>query len=153
MLVTVSAGAAAICAHLRPAIIYNPSNSVPAGFYARVNESPQRGDFVTVAAVSVAPEYASQRGYADATDLFLKRVTALHGQVVCAEGSAVSIDGAAVASRNERDSAGRAMPTWDGCRVLAVDEVFLLGDTEDSFDGRYWGPTSIRNIEGVWARF
>lgn len=145
-------GLAAIGAHGRPAIIYNPSNSVPAGFYTRVNDAPQPGDFVTVAAASVAPEYAARRGYADATDRFLKRVAAMQGQVVCAEGASISIDGVRIASRSARDSVGQALPTWCGCHTLAADEVFLLGDTDDSFDGRYWGPTPMLSIEGVWAR-
>ncbi|MBY0565718.1 MAG: S26 family signal peptidase [Hyphomonadaceae bacterium] len=44
---------------------------------------------------------------------------------------------------------GVTLPTWTGCRTLR-DEVFLLGDTPDSFDGRYWGPTSVELIEGAW---
>jgi type IV secretory pathway protease TraF len=42
---------------------------------------------------------------------------------------------------------------WRGCRVLVHGEVLLLGDTDDSFDGRYWGPVSADLIEGVWRRF
>lgn len=41
---------------------------------------------------------------------------------------------------------------WRGCRVLAEGEVLLLGDTADSFDGRYWGPVSVDLIEGVWRK-
>lgn len=143
-------GLAAIGTHVGPAIIYNPSSSVPAGFYTRVKGAPQTGDLVTVAAASVAPDYAALRGYGDATDRFLKRVAAMQGQLVCAEGATISIDGVQVASRVARDSVGQAVPTWRGCHRLAADEVFLLGDTDDSFDGRYWGPIAIRLIDGVW---
>ncbi len=41
---------------------------------------------------------------------------------------------------------------WQGCRVLAEGEVLLLGDTADSYDGRYWGPVSVELIEGVWRK-
>lgn len=41
---------------------------------------------------------------------------------------------------------------WRGCRVLAEGEVLLLGDTADSFDGRYWGPVRVDLIEGVWRK-
>lgn len=34
--------------------------------------------------------------------------------------------------------------------TLAVDEVFLMGDTPDSFDSRYFGPVNTADIEGVW---
>jgi len=52
-----------------------------------------------------------------------------------------------------RDSASRALPTWSGCVTLDEAHVFLLGETPYSFDGRYWGPTSIDRIEGVWRKF
>ena len=54
------------------------------------------------------------------------------------------------ATRIERDIEGRTLPSWDGCRRLGGGELFLLGDTVDSFDGRYWGPVTMNLIEGVW---
>ncbi len=137
--------------HARPVVIYNPSQSVPSGFYVRSGDPPRRGDVVTVAAGEVAPEYAALRGYADRSDLFLKRVTATEGQLVCAQDGMISIDGAQVATRIERDAEGHTLPSWRGCRRLGADELFLLGDTDDSFDGRYWGPVTIDLVEGVWA--
>jgi type IV secretory pathway protease TraF len=80
----------------------------------------------------------------------LNRVAAAEDLVVGAADDTISIDGVDVAERLEHDSTGRLLPTWRGCRTLAVGEVFLLGDTDDSFDGRYWGPTSTDLIGGVW---
>lgn len=137
-------------ANAGPLVIYNPSESVPSGFYVREASPPQPGAFVTVAARAVAPDYAALRDYADPTDGFLKRVVAAAGQYLCAEGANVSVDGVFVAQRIERDAQGRTLPTWSGCRSLAADEVFLLGDTADSFDGRYRGPTPLTQIEAVW---
>lgn len=134
----------------QPLIIYNPSNSVPAGFYVRAGGAPERGDFVTVAAADVAPTYAALRDYTDPTDSFLKRIAAVGGQRVCAQGSDVTIDGALTVARAQHDDAGRLLPAWEGCRTLAAGEVFLLGDTEDSFDGCYWGPISTTLIAGAW---
>ena len=34
--------------------------------------------------------------------------------------------------------------------LQGADEVFLLGDTADSFDSRYWGPVRLTAIDGVW---
>jgi type IV secretory pathway protease TraF len=62
----------------------------------------------------------------------------------------VLVNGVAVAQRRRHDSVGRALPTWSGCRTLSETEVFLLGDSEDSFDGRYWGVVRVDQIEGVW---
>lgn len=142
--------AAAIAMHAEPVLIYNPSNSVPSGFYLRANDEPGHGDFVTVAAADVAPAYAGLRDYADPTDKFLKRIAAVAGHHVCAEANTITIDGVTTVARAQHDNEGRLLPSWDGCHTLAAGEVFLLGDTEDSFDGRYWGPISTELIGGVW---
>jgi type IV secretory pathway protease TraF len=109
-----------------------------------------RGAIVTVQAVDVAPGYAAERNFTDPGDRFLKRVVGASGDVVCGSGAQVTLNDAPVAERHERDSAGRALPTWPCCVPLDQGHVFLLGETPDSFDGRYWGPTPIDRIEGVW---
>ncbi|MEQ1617500.1 MAG: S26 family signal peptidase [Terricaulis sp.] len=141
---------AAADTHQQDLVIYNPSNSVPAGFYVRSDRPLERGALVTVRAVSVAPAYVTLRNYTDPGDRFIKRIAGVAGDEVCAEGQRLSLNGFVVARRWERDSAGRMLPTWSGCRVLAPDELLLLGDTPDSFDGRYWGPVTTRMISGVW---
>jgi type IV secretory pathway protease TraF len=60
--------------------------------------------------------------------------------------------GAATGGDDHADDAHGGLVGWRGCRVLNADEVLLLGDTPDSFDGRYWGPINVRLIEGVWRR-
>jgi conjugative transfer signal peptidase TraF len=132
------------------ALLYNHSSSVPAGLYQRSNDAIELGALVTVRAVEVAPFYAADRDFTDAGDRFIKRIAAVSGDEVCAAGGLVTINGGVAAERQTHDGAGRALPTWTGCRVLGAEEVLLLGDTMDSFDGRYWGPVSTRLIEGVW---
>lgn len=134
----------------RDIVLYNHSPSIPAGFYVRSRAPIARGAIVTVRARDVAPALAAARRFTDAGDRFIKRVAAVHGDVVCAEGETLRINGAEVARRLQRDSEGHALPSWSGCRALAMGEVLLLGDTPDSFDGRYWGPVSLQTIEGVW---
>lgn len=134
----------------RDLVLLNPSPSVPAGYYVRRATEIASGAFVTVRAVDVAPDYAAIRDFTDSGDRFIKRVAAATGDEVCANGTEVAINDAVVAHRDSHDSAGRALPTWSGCRALSADEILLLGDTPDSFDGRYWGPISRRLVEGVW---
>lgn len=92
----------AISLHVEPLLIYNPSPSVPEGFYVRLARAPQTGDFVTIASVEVAADYAALRRFADPTDRFIKRIAAASGQTVCAEGDSVSIDGRLAAVRSSR---------------------------------------------------
>lgn len=134
----------------RDAILYNPSRSIPEGFYVRASVPLALSAIVTVRATDVSPAYAALRDFTDPGDRFIKRVAATRGQVVCGRGDELSIDGVIVVHRLERDAAGRDLPRWEGCRGLGEGEFLLLGDSADSFDGRYWGPVSAQAIEGVW---
>ncbi len=133
-------------------LIYNHSPSVPTGFYLRSAAEPGRGDLVTLPVPEGVRAYALQRQFGDADDRFLKRVAAIGGQRVCARDNEIEIDGRVVARRREADHAGHELPTWSGCRTLRAEEFFLLGDTPESFDGRYWGVTQHRDIEAVWRK-
>ncbi|MBL8552236.1 MAG: S26 family signal peptidase [Hyphomonadaceae bacterium] len=134
-----------------PLVLFNPSPSVPEGFYLRTGgDLPARGDLVTIRARDAAPSYAAARGFDDESDRFIKRVAAVRGDLVCADGDNVRVRGRHYV-RAQYDAAGRALPRWEGCRMLA-HEVFLLGDTTDSFDGRYWGVTPLEAVEAVWRR-
>ena len=108
--------------HPHPRLIWNASASAPLGLYAlhRTADPP----------VGVP---------------LIKHVAATAGQRVCRIGDSVSIDAHTVASARLRDSRGRPLPVWAGCRTLRVGELFLLNAAvPDSLDGRYFGalPTS-----------
>ena len=130
-------------------IVYNPSPSIPRGFYARAESPLTRGALVTVRARDVALSYASQRGFTARSDRFIKWVAAVNGDEVCGDTNVVTV-GARRLLRHEQDRSGRRLPHWNGCVRLHVGEYFLLGDTADSFDSRYFGLVTAREIEGVW---
>ena len=133
-------------------ILYNGTPSMPVGVYLRTSASVAPGAIVTVRATDVAPGYAAARSFTKPGNRFLKRIAATTGDVVCAYGPNVWINGEVLADRRDRDSVGRELPTWSGCLTLSHGEVLLLGETSDSFDGRYWGPTPASQIEGFWRR-
>ena len=132
-------------------IVYNDSPSIPVGFYVRVDAGPATGSFVTLRANEVARSYATLRGFTGPQDRFIKRIAASRGVEVCAKGSHVSVGGLRLV-RLRQDRNGHALPTWDGCAVLRDGEFFVLGDTSDSFDSRYFGVVRRENIEGVWRQ-
>lgn len=142
----------AVALHFRPqdVLLYNDSTSIPPGLYLRTQRPIERGSIVTVRATDVASTYAALRQFSDPDDRFIKRVAAHDGDIVCAQGVTLTINGAHVATRFVQDSAGRSLPTWTGCQRLSPHQVLLLGDAADSFDGRYWGPISTELVEGVW---
>lgn len=133
-------------------ILYNHSPSIPVGLYLRTNGPVERGAIVTVRAADVAPDYAALRGFDDPGDRFIKRIAATQGDVVCADNDVITVNARTVAHRAAIDRSGRALPRWKGCQELSADQLLLLGDTPDSFDGSYFGLVQRSDIEGVWRR-
>ncbi len=132
-----------------PRLVWNASASAPIGFYWRVAGRPSSGDLVLARAPLWARKLAAERRYLPIGVPIIKRVAAVAGDVVCASGDAISIDGRVVAHRWASDRMGRPLPHWEGCETLGAGEFFLLmADTPDSFDGRYFGVTERRDIIG-----
>jgi type IV secretory pathway protease TraF len=105
----------------------------------------------------VSPTFLDARHYLPKGVPMLKRVLGLPGQAVCRVGRTITVDGITEGEALDRDSRGRPLPNWSGCRVIANDEVFLMNlRSRDSFDGRYFGPLSAAAIIGradaLWTR-
>src|SRR5690606_3454677 len=107
------------------------------------------GDLVLIRLPQEVRSLAAERGYLPANVPLLKTVAAVAPQRVCMQGSQVRIDGGLVARRLRRDRRGCAMATWQACRRLVGDELFLLSTTKpESFDSRYFGPISTEAVLG-----
>ncbi len=132
----------------QPRIIWNASASVPLGLYAATPAGAiAYGDLVLVRPPETLAAFLAERGYVARGVPLLKHVAALPPQVVCAEGTAITIDGETVAHRRMADGLGRVLPTWHSCHRLESGEVFLLNPAEpDSLDGRYFGPLPRTSI-------
>jgi len=130
-------------------LVWNASPSVPLGLYAINNTVPSRGDLVLVQLPERARFIADQRRYLPSIVPALKRVSAFAGDCVCRFGRSVLINKVEVATARSTDNQLRKMPHWRGCRTLLDDEVFLLADHPNSFDGRYFGVTKRTGIIGV----
>ena len=142
----------------RPAKRYawNASGSVPVGLY----RLQPVGNLFVMQLVAVQPPEPLATFLADNSYLprgvpMLKRVLALPGQTVCRDGLTVAVDNIAMGEARERDSRGRPLPVWQGCRVVTDGEVFLMNwQSVDSLDGRYFGvlPTTaiIGRAKPLW---
>ena len=131
-------------------IVYNPSDSVPPGWY-RIGppESLHVGSIVLVRLPADAAALAAQRGYLPEHVPLLKRIGAMSPQQVCIEKYIVRIDGMPVASALKADRRGRLLPVWQQCRALRDGELFLLSTTNPaSFDSRYFGPVAVSAVIG-----
>ena len=90
-----------------------------------------------------------ERGYVGRGVPLLKRVLGLPGQRVCRLRSAITVDGIEMGEALDRDRIGRDLPVWQGCRVIASSEIFLMNwEVRDSLDGRYFGPIPASSVIG-----
>lgn len=137
-------------AHPAARLIYNASASAPLGLYRMDRHAPlRRGDFVLAWAPPSARRLAATRGYLPFDVPLIKRIAALYGDRICADGRRIVVDGRAVAMRLATDREGRALSHWQGCQVLGRGAVFLLmASVPDSFDGRYFGPIQRHAVIG-----
>ncbi|NQD93783.1 S26 family signal peptidase [Pseudomonas sp. CrR25] len=133
-----------------PRLVYNASDSVPAGWYSIAPAGPVvAGDLVLVRLPPDATTLAAQRGYLPSSVPLLKTVAAVTPQQVCVLAAQVLIDGRLVARQLRRDRQARALPAWRACRHLVGDELFLLSTINpESFDSRYFGPVSSDAVIG-----
>ena len=131
-------------------LIWNASASTPIGLYTiGPAERLEVTDLVAVAAPEPLATVLAERGYLPRSVPLMKRVAGLAGQRVCRAGRTISVDGVDVGEALERDRSGRALPTWQGCRVIAADKIFLMNaQVRDSLDGRYFGPVATQTIIG-----
>jgi conjugative transfer signal peptidase TraF len=133
-----------------PIFIWNASESVPIGLY-RLRPTSKR--FVTELVAVQPPEtlaaFLSEGGYLPRNVPMLKRVLALPGQTVCRRGPTITVDNIEMGQARERDGRGRPLPVWQGCHVVADDEVFLMNwQSVESLDGRYFGVLPAAAIVG-----
>lgn len=134
-----------------PLLVYNPSRSVPRGWYVvQARDDYRAGDILLVRLPAAAAALAAQRGYLPAAIPLLKRVGAISPQMVRVGDGLVQIDGALVAATRAADPHGRLLPVLSFCSRVEPLQVFLLStDSADSFDGRYFGPIDRRHVIGV----
>jgi conjugative transfer signal peptidase TraF len=136
--------------HPAPRLIWNASASVPIGLYAVHPAGALRtGELLVVTPPEPLATFLDTRRYLPKGIPLLKHVAALPGQTVCRMGDTISIDGRDVGVALDRDHLGRSLPVWQGCRVIAAGEVFLMNrQSVASLDGRYFGMLPATTIVG-----
>jgi conjugative transfer signal peptidase TraF len=140
-----------------PRYIWNASNSVPIGLYRL---QPITTLAVTELVAILPPDFLAAfldlNGYLPIGVPMLKRVLALPGQTICRYGLTIVVDGIDVGQAQERDRRGRPLPVWQGCRVIADGNVFVMNwQSADSLDSRYFGPLPTSAVIGravpIWT--
>lgn len=141
----------------QPRLIWNASASVPVGLYfSRPLERLKVGDLVIVTPPKTLADFLAKREYLARGVPLIKHVLALPGTEVCRKGATIFVAGRPIGQARESDRLGRALPRWQGCRLLGDSEIFLMNlDAPDSFDGRYFRPLPVTAITAkltpVWT--
>jgi len=129
-------------------IIWNRTDSAPAGLYW-VSDAPlSHGDWVVVSANSADANWAEARGFVGRDWPLLKRVAGVDGDTICRRGARIFINNRPVGVALKTDRQGRDMPVWSGCKRVGSDDVFLMNLHGSSLDGRYFGVTKPHNVDG-----
>lgn len=133
-----------------PKLIWNASASVPIGLYVVHPASALHvTELVAVQPPSALASFLDERHYLPRGVPMLKRVLALPGQTVCRAHRTITVDGIAMGDALDRDSRGRSLPSWQGCRRIHDGEVFLMNRrSKDSLDSRYFGLLPVTAIRG-----
>lgn len=129
-------------------MVWNTSPSVPIGLYLIVAKTTARGEIALINLPPALAALADARGYLPRGVYLLKPIRALAGDRVCRFDLIIVINGRSVGAARVADAAGRALPRFSGCRRLRDDEIFVLGRSADSFDGRYFGPLNVATVVG-----
>jgi conjugative transfer signal peptidase TraF len=140
-----------------PHYIWNASKSVPIGLYRlQPAASLTVTELVAIQPPDLLAGFLDLNGYLPIGVPMLKRVLALPGQTVCRSGLTIVVDGIEVGQAQKRDGRGRPLPAWNGCRVIADGDVFVMNwQSTDSLDSRYFGPLPASAVIGravpVWT--
>jgi conjugative transfer signal peptidase TraF len=155
------AALAAAALHLR----VNTSESLPVGLYRLAGGPPARSSLVLLCPPPAAARLAHRRGYLPAgrcpggVQPLGKMLLALPGDTVALSSRGLAVDGLPIPGSmpSAADSAGRPLPRVRlGFRRLAPGEVWVFAPHPRSFDSRYFGAVSSRQLLGtlepLWAR-
>jgi conjugative transfer signal peptidase TraF len=141
-----------------PLLVWNASASAPIGLYLITPGAHVARHNMVVAKIPDAWRgIAAKRHYLPENVPLVKEVAASTGDMACASGAAISVNGRLVGHRLRRDRLGRTLPWWEGCHRLLEGEILLLmRGQKASFDGRYFGVTRDDDVIGtaqlLWAR-
>lgn len=131
-------------------IFYNNSPSTPRGLYIKIPMLwLSRGDYVVYQPYEEVSAIAVERGWNKSRNTsFLKRVRGIAGDAYSSDLiDGFYVNGRYFGSITILDSKGQFMPMHLGSYHVPPDEFLPVGENSMSFDGRYTGTVSKRNIQ------
>ena len=154
--------------------VFNISESLPIGIYQKLEDKNfQKGDLVILDIPKERMDFMISRGYIDGNMLktMLKRIEGVEGETFKVltveelkgslfsennEFSSIEIsslpkkflikENKILGSISNFDSRGRQLPQIKSPLILNKDEFFVMGESDNSFDSRYFGKIKRKEI-------
>lgn len=154
--------------------VFNISKSLPVGIYQKLeNKNFQKGDLVVLNIPKERMDFMISRGYIDGNLLktMLKRIEGVEGETFKVlsseelktsqlseniEFSSIDVSKSSkkflvkenkiLGSISNFDSHGRKLPQIKSPLILNKDEFFVMGESDNSFDSRYFGKIKKEEI-------
>ena len=154
--------------------IFNISKSLPIGIYQKLEDKNfQKGDLVVLDIPKERMDFMILRGYLDGKMLktMLKKIEGVEGETFKVltveelkssqfseniEFSSIDIpksskkflvkENKILGSISNFDSYGRQLPQIESPLILNKDEFFVMGESDNSFDSRYFGKIKRKEI-------
>ena len=154
--------------------VFNISESLPIGIYQKLEDKNfQKGDLVILDIPKERMDFMISRGYIDGNMLktMLKRIEGVEGETFKVltveelkgslfsennEFSSIEISSLSkkflvkenkiLGSISNFDSRGRQLPQIKSPLILNKDEFFVMGESDNSFDSRYFGKIKKEEI-------
>ena len=154
--------------------VFNISESLPIGIYQKLEDKNfQKGDLVVLDIPKERMDFMISRGYIDGNMLktMLKRIEGVEGETFKVltveelkgslfsennEFSSIEIsslpkkflikENKILGSISNFDSRGRQLPQIKSPLILNKDEFFVMGESDNSFDSRYFGKIKKEEI-------
>lgn len=138
----------------------NVTGSMPEGFYfERPASAVHRGDAVAACLPSAIARFGLRRGYLkpgtcpEGVAPVLKVVAGVAGDVVEREPHRLLVNGRLVAGCSggavRHDGRGRPLTPIPARVRVPVGDVYLCAPAPGSWDSRYYGPITVKNVRGV----
>ena len=140
---------AALACLLANSLVWNWTPSLPLGLYWLSRGTPASpGRLVAFPVPSSVRDLVRERHYLPRGAFLVKPVVAIPGDRVCSDGI-LTVNGQPLGRVPTEDSAGRALPHYEGCGPLGDGQLFVASHYNKSFDSRTFGPVLARDIRGT----
>ena len=81
--------------------------------------------------------------------LIIKRVAGIPGDLITVHGKDFFCNGEYLGKAKEYSMRGTPLESYTITGLVPDHKIFLMGDSPDSFDSRYYGPMEIKHVKAV----